>query len=291
MIRKIIFTIILSSAMLFGCNNSETAKHEHTDATHEHTTGSSDNHDHDEKQQYSCPMHPEITRDKPGKCPKCGMTLKLYEKQENTTKFYMFYRSEPAQIEAGKPAKLIFRPQIEGKNDALVSLDVVHEQKIHLMIVSKDLSYFAHVHPENSANGYYNYSHTFPFGGDFVMFHDYAPTGGGHQLGRQEIIVNGKEKPAEKYTKENRNWEGNGYKLVLEVDKNPLKKGESTVLKVTVVRNGKPVTDLQNYLGALGHMAIISADTKQYLHVHPMESDSQRGFVINADSLHVQDRL
>ena len=24
---------------------------------------------------YVCPMHPEVTSDKPGKCPKCGMTL------------------------------------------------------------------------------------------------------------------------------------------------------------------------------------------------------------------------
>ncbi len=24
---------------------------------------------------YSCPMHPEVTSDKPGKCPKCGMNL------------------------------------------------------------------------------------------------------------------------------------------------------------------------------------------------------------------------
>jgi rubrerythrin len=24
---------------------------------------------------YTCPMHPEIISDKPGKCPKCGMTL------------------------------------------------------------------------------------------------------------------------------------------------------------------------------------------------------------------------
>jgi Heavy metal binding domain len=24
---------------------------------------------------YTCPMHPEVISDKPGKCPKCGMTL------------------------------------------------------------------------------------------------------------------------------------------------------------------------------------------------------------------------
>ena len=25
--------------------------------------------------QYTCTMHPEVLSDKPGKCPKCGMTL------------------------------------------------------------------------------------------------------------------------------------------------------------------------------------------------------------------------
>ena len=27
------------------------------------------------QQLYTCPMHPEIKQDKPGKCPKCGMNL------------------------------------------------------------------------------------------------------------------------------------------------------------------------------------------------------------------------
>ena len=32
--------------------------------------------------QYTCPMHPEVITKKPGKCPKCGMTLiKLEEKK------------------------------------------------------------------------------------------------------------------------------------------------------------------------------------------------------------------
>jgi hypothetical protein len=29
---------------------------------------------------YTCPMHPEVASDKPGKCPKCGMNL--VEKKE-----------------------------------------------------------------------------------------------------------------------------------------------------------------------------------------------------------------
>lgn len=27
------------------------------------------------KVKYTCPMHPEVISDQPGKCPKCGMTL------------------------------------------------------------------------------------------------------------------------------------------------------------------------------------------------------------------------
>lgn len=32
-------------------------------------------HEHHEKEQYTCPMHPQIIQDKPGKCPICGMDL------------------------------------------------------------------------------------------------------------------------------------------------------------------------------------------------------------------------
>jgi hypothetical protein len=28
-----------------------------------------------QSKQYTCPMHPDVVTDKPGKCPKCGMEL------------------------------------------------------------------------------------------------------------------------------------------------------------------------------------------------------------------------
>ncbi|HCN84813.1 MAG TPA: hypothetical protein DIT07_14520 [Sphingobacteriaceae bacterium] len=37
--------------------------------------------------QYTCTMHPEVITDKPGKCPKCGMTLvKKVDKKATTGK-------------------------------------------------------------------------------------------------------------------------------------------------------------------------------------------------------------
>ena len=32
-------------------------------------------HQHMTKTKYTCTMHPEVVRNKPGKCPKCGMAL------------------------------------------------------------------------------------------------------------------------------------------------------------------------------------------------------------------------
>lgn len=39
---------------------------------HEHAEGT-----------YACPMHPEITSNEPGNCSKCGMNLKLKEKEHD----------------------------------------------------------------------------------------------------------------------------------------------------------------------------------------------------------------
>lgn len=32
-------------------------------------------------QAYSCPMHPEVTSDNPGECPKCGMKMEMKSKE------------------------------------------------------------------------------------------------------------------------------------------------------------------------------------------------------------------
>jgi hypothetical protein len=38
---------------------------------------------------YTCPMHPEVTSDKPGKCPKCGMDLVIKKSADNNNKMNM----------------------------------------------------------------------------------------------------------------------------------------------------------------------------------------------------------
>ncbi len=41
------------------------------------------------KTKYTCPMHPEVISDKPGKCPKCGMTLVKVKSSLNINQYHM----------------------------------------------------------------------------------------------------------------------------------------------------------------------------------------------------------
>ncbi|HLO91694.1 MAG TPA: heavy metal-binding domain-containing protein [Lentimicrobium sp.] len=62
---------IFSFSLMISCNNN-TSNTESNAGQIEDTASAG-------KQQlaavYTCPMHPEVTSDQPGKCPKCGMDL------------------------------------------------------------------------------------------------------------------------------------------------------------------------------------------------------------------------
>jgi cytochrome oxidase Cu insertion factor (SCO1/SenC/PrrC family) len=50
---------------------------------------------------YSCPMHPEVVSRRPGKCPKCGMKLRLVKKESASAS-----PATPAVAETSDPASL-----------------------------------------------------------------------------------------------------------------------------------------------------------------------------------------
>lgn len=282
--------LAVASTIWISCNNNpakENNQEEHSEMSHAHEEGN-----HHGEHIYTCPMGCEGGQsNKPGKCPKCGMDLVHSDKSLNNKKYFIDYKAIPTELEAGMEGMLSFTPKDAANSDAPVPLDIVHDKKIHLIIVSKDLSYFEHIHPEYQSDGSYrievlpkdkDYTNgighnetKFPYGGEYIMFQDYAPTGSGHQLSRIPITMKGKEKAPVKYTKENLGWSKDGYKVDLSFDKKSLKAKEMAGLKVNITKGGKLVTNLENYLGALGHMVVISENTEKYLHVHPMDSETK----------------
>ncbi|WP_439879625.1 heavy metal-binding domain-containing protein [Pontibacter sp. MBLB2868] len=279
-----LLSLLSLSALLFSCDTAGT--YEHAGAAQAETVATAQGHQH----SYRCSMNCEKgkTYDQPGKCPVCGMALVHDDGgMDNGLSYQMLYRSKPLQLEAGKEGLLFFTPKVKGNATEIVPLDEVHEKKVHLIVVSEDLSYFEHIHPEYQASGSYDIkvlaegqpytagpgaaeTH-FRHGGNYVMFADYQPSGGAHQVEKITFKVDGPEKPAVTFSKEQLTATAGEFTVALDVTGGKLKAGEPAHVAGALLKDGQLVdpNTLENFLGAKAHMVVISLKNKEYLHVHP----------------------
>src|ERR1700751_6331303 len=71
--------VLIASLIALATSNTLLAQHSHHAHEIEHER------EKEERQKYTCPMHPEVITDHPGNCPKCGMKLvPLAEKKRPT---------------------------------------------------------------------------------------------------------------------------------------------------------------------------------------------------------------
>jgi hypothetical protein len=147
-----------------------------------------------------------------------------------------------------------------------------HEKLLHLIVVRKDLVGFQHVHPVLDSSGTWQVPVDLSRAGDYRVFADFTPAGGPAVTLGANLQVPGEYDPqplppvAAASTVD-------GYTVTLS---GTPKANEPTMLTLTVSRNGKPVTDLQPYLGAYGHLVALRAADLGYLHVHPMGEPGDR---------------
>jgi hypothetical protein len=175
--------------------------------------------------------------------------------------------TDPAP-KAGQPTTL--KLMIHEADGTMVAVfETFHEAKVHLMIVRDALDQFAHVHPEVDGAGNMTIRHTFPTGGVYRLFADYKPAKKDPAVATAEVKVAGEAPPAPKLQPD-APGKVKGEGLDAEITVAGSKAGAPAKISFLVLDPaGKPVTDLQPYLGAMGHLVLISADGKEYVHVHP----------------------
>jgi hypothetical protein len=204
------------------------------------------------------------------------------------------FESKPEQLAAGQSATWTLRVLDAKIGQPVRELDTVHDKLIHLFVVSKDLSFFNHVHPEYQGNGTFTLKTTLPRAGDYKLYADYTPKGGQQEVPQHEISVRGDnplptsvsltaaspQKGGWMTTRVTAHPEdradikgGPAYEVALMPMPGQLKSGKEAMLHFQVRDSkGQPLKDLQPYLGAMGHAFILSSDAKRYLHAHPMEA-------------------
>ena len=142
--------------------------------------------------------------------------------------------------------------------------DVEHEKRLHLIAVRRDFTGFQHVHPELGSDGVWS-TQLDVTAGQWRLFADFKATDADALTLGADLAVDGDYRP-EAPAGESRTAQVDGYTVTLDGD---LAAGKDAKLTLDVSRAGGPVTDLQPYLGAYGHLVALRSGDLAYLHVHP----------------------
>ena len=179
---------------------------------------------------------------------------------------------------ANVPARYAFSI-IDDRGTTVKNFDTTHTKIMHVIVVRKDLAYFDHVHPSfDQEDGVFVLDGlVFPADGAYRVFADFVPTGaqmgaGGKPLGVtifEDLQVGGRASLKPLGAERNAGT-FDGYKVDLETH-GALKAGVSSMLMFKIQKDNAAVTNLEPYLGALGHSVILREGTLDFIHAHPME--------------------
>ena len=172
---------------------------------------------------------------------------------------------------------------IDNQGDIVKNFAITHTKPLHLIVVRKDLKYFQHPHPTlDASTGEFTLSDlTFPAPGEYRIFADFAVLNGmGDQMRMplaitisEDIKVENAYTPEPLGTEERvKMFDGNQVTLSTEQTLIPEK---AMTLVFDLKQNGKPITDLEPYLGALGHSIILRDETLDFIHAHPIQAMSE----------------
>ena len=180
---------------------------------------------------------------------------------------------EPSAPQAGQQFTISYTLNEAGQPLTLNKLQITHERPMHLIVVSKDLQYFSHLHPEEKGNGRYAVTTTIPKPGPYLLFNEFVTEKGITQYDRHEIKVAGEAAQGDAGTEKLEPTLGHVQQVgelstLLAADTVTVKRRVPTTFFLDVSKGGRPVMDLEPYLAAAGHIVIISADTTQFLHTH-----------------------
>ncbi|MGP3773460.1 hypothetical protein ACTWJ8_21880 [Streptomyces sp. SDT5-1] len=156
-----------------------------------------------------------------------------------------------------------------GAGEPVTSYKKEHGKELHLIVASRDLTAYRHLHPVRDADGTWSTPVSLPKAGDYRVFADFTPRGEekGLTLGAG-LGVAGTYEPAPLPEHAATARVAGGYEVRVDGE---LKAGAGSELTLSVSKDGKPVTDLEPYLGAYGHLVALRSGDLAYLHVHPHE--------------------
>jgi hypothetical protein len=177
------------------------------------------------------------------------------------------YRLVPTSSNLPMAVGAPFTFQILGPaGNPVTAYTATHDRELHLIVARRDLTGFQHLHPTMAPDGTWSVPLTIVSAGSYRIFADFQPAGRAEPLTLGvDAAAAGNFEPAP-LPVVSRMTTVDGYVVELDGD---LVSGASSKLTLRVSRGGAPVTDLEPYLAAYGHLVALRNGDLAYLHVHP----------------------
>ncbi|WP_028476010.1 hypothetical protein [Nocardia sp. CNY236] len=176
---------------------------------------------------------------------------------------YMLELDTPQIITSAADVPVRFR--ILDRDGAPVTRYVTtHDKDLHLIVVRRDMAAYQHVHPVLE-NDTWNTRLDLTRAGEYRMFADFTPDGDEDLTLGADLRVAGDYDPRPLLPATSTSTVGD-YSVTLQGTVTP---GQPSQVTLIVNRAGAPVTDLQPYLAAYGHLVALRTTDLGYLHVHP----------------------
>lgn len=171
---------------------------------------------------------------------------------------------ETTTMPVGERGELRFRIR-DDAGRVITDFEEEHGKRLHLILVRRDLDGFRHLHPELGADGTWSVPVTLPEPGPYRVYADFSTGGESLTLGADLTAAGDYEPRALPAPSDVAR--SDGYEVA--------KHSHDGSLAFAVTRDGRPVDDLQPYLGARGHLVVIREGDLAYLHVHPEEGSAK----------------
>jgi hypothetical protein len=185
-------------------------------------------------------------------------------------------KSIPATIEPGESIDISASLRT-GDGSTIKAFEPTHEKLAHLIIVRKGLDLFAHLHPELDDAGNFKTNYTFSESGTYYLFLDYKAKCELPSTARSELKVEGIPRVAEPL---NKIIPGEIASDDLRAFVSQRTSGSEKILAFKISdKDNKPVDDLEPYLGAMGHLVVLSGDASKYVHAHPVPQTGESNVV------------
>ncbi|MCU1503606.1 MAG: hypothetical protein JWM12_2960 [Ilumatobacteraceae bacterium] len=176
-------------------------------------------------------------------------------------------RVETSTITAGAPSQFGFAI-VDDRGEPITSFDPLHERALHLIVLSRNLVDYLHLHPTMDSSGRWTVDLPPLQPGSYRVFADFQPTGADNLTLGTDVTVPG-DVPGVDVPLQSSVANVDGYTVTM----TGTPELGDTELRFTVELAGH-VVRTDPYLGAAGHLVAIRDGDLAYLHVHPHDDET-----------------